>query len=81
MANEGPRALLGLQNPSDFKFTIRANHCVGIDREIYCQLANGRQLIASVKRACRNSAHDLIDDLAVDGYPAPLVQSKLEGRS
>ena len=81
MANEGPRALFGLQNPSDFKFTIRANHRVGIDREIYRQLANGRKLIASVKRASRHSAHDLIDDLAVDGYPAPLIQSQSEGQS
>jgi hypothetical protein len=75
---ERARPLLREEYFADFKFSIRANDGIRIDRQIDRELANGRQLIARTKLAGRNAAHDLIDNLAVHGYAATLVEGKLE---
>src|SRR5436190_7924121 len=46
VADKCAGALLGFEDAANFKFAIRANHCVRIDREIDSKLPYGGELIA-----------------------------------
>lgn len=54
---------------------------VRINRQIDCQLANRRKLIALGECTCGDPADHLIDDLAVDRDTAMQVQAHAEGFS
>src|SRR5215831_4033408 len=78
MADERPRALLGLEHSSNFEFAISPNDRIRVDRQIHRQLAYGGKLIATLQGAGRHAANHLVHDLAVDRNAAPQVQPELE---
>jgi hypothetical protein len=49
-ADEGARALLGLEHPLDLELAVGANHGVGIDGQVDGQLADVLLCLARVKR-------------------------------
>jgi hypothetical protein len=74
---KGSSALLGSEHFPDFQFSIGADHGIGIDGQVDRQLADCRELIARTQRSGSDSAQHLIDNLAVGGDSAVLVQGEL----
>jgi len=78
MADKCAGTLLGVDDTANLEFPISSHNRIRVDRKIDGELAHGRQLIACAKRARRDPARDLVDDLPVNGYPAVQVQMELK---
>ena len=78
MAYKSTGALVGLDDASNLKLPIAANNCVRVHGEVDGELAYGGKLVAALERSGRDTAGDLIDDLAVDRDAAMEVEPEPE---
>lgn len=79
LGNKRARALLGVEDASDFHFPISPHYGVGVDLEVYSNLTDGGELIAWGEEAGSDGSLDLVDELAVEGYTAVHVEAEGKG--
>src|SRR5258708_7263620 len=77
VTDERARALLGLQQTSNFQLAISSNNCVRINRQVHRELANRRKLIAPGQCTRGHAADHLVDDLPVNRDAAVHIQPAL----
>ena len=80
VADEGARALLGLEIPADLELLVGLDDGVRIDRQVDRQLADGGELAAGPELSARDRIADLRDDLAVDRDARVVVELDAEVR-
>jgi len=81
IADESAGTLMRFEQAIVLKLAVGTNYGVGIDFEVHCELANGRQLIPGREIAGGNRSADLVYDLAVHGNAAVHVEVEAEDGS
>src|SRR5690348_7493351 len=73
LGNKRAGALLRVENAAQLHLAVRARNGVGINRQLDCDAADGRELVARTKQPGRGGGLDLVDKLAIDRHATVLV--------
>src|SRR5262249_8521197 len=75
-ADECARSLMSLEQTAEFQFTVSAHDRIWIYRQVNCQLAHRRQLVAGNERTRGHCTTHLVHDLPIDRYAAVRLKSE-----
>ena len=78
LRDEGAGPLLRIDHASDFELAIGSEHSIRVDGQIDGDLPDGRQLRSGRQLPRSNPALNLVDELAIDGDAAVLVEPECE---
>ena len=76
--DEGPGALLGVEDATQLHLAVGAGDGVGVDGEIDGDTADGGELVSGAQGGGGDGGLDLVDELAVDGHAGVGVEAEGE---